>query len=84
MFAIFVYFTLVDLHFRFINYIADVYDYLEKFNLLSQKNETSTKVLQSTIYLFFRSARTSCRTFDVSRPPVHPPATIFPEFIDEL
>ena len=35
----------------------------------------------------FRSARTSYRTFD-SRPPVHPsvrpPATIFPELIDEL
>ena len=30
----------------------------------------------------FRSARTSCRTFDVSRPV--PSATIFPEFIDEL
>ena len=46
-------------------------------------------------FLVFRSARTSCRTFDSppvhpSRPPVpstrpvHPSAPIFPEFIDEL
>ena len=38
-------------------------------------------------WLLFRSARTSYRAFD-SRPPVRPstrpPATIFPEFIDEL
>ena len=31
----------------------------------------------------FRSARTSYRAFDF-RPPVRPPATNFPEFIDEL
>ena len=31
----------------------------------------------------FMSATISCRTFD-SRPPVRPPATIFPELIDEL
>ena len=37
----------------------------------------------SEISSLFRSARTSCRTFDFSRPPV-PSAPIFPEFIDEL
>ena len=30
--------------YRFINYIADVFDYMEKFHLLSAKNESSTKV----------------------------------------
>ena len=35
------------------------------------------------ISIVFRSARTSCRTFDVPSRPV-PSATIFPEFIDEL
>ena len=34
------------------------------------------------VTFLFRSARTSCRTFDVH--PSTRPATIFPEFIDEL
>ena len=29
---------------RFINYLADVWDYKEKFDSVSAKNETSTKV----------------------------------------
>ena len=38
---------------------------------------------ENEIMCVFRSARTSYRAFDF-RPPVRPPATIFPEFIDEL
>ena len=37
---------LICLH-RLINYIADVFDYMEKFHLLSAKNESSTKVNSS-------------------------------------
>ena len=33
---------------RFINYIADVFDYMEKFQ---SKNETSTKVILTTTFV---------------------------------
>ena len=36
---------------RLINYIADVFDYMEKFHLLSAKNESSTKVNLKTTSL---------------------------------
>ena len=37
--------------FRFINYIADVWDYKEKFDSMAAKNETSAKVIPKTISL---------------------------------
>ena len=39
--------------------------------------------LSSILIIMLRSARTSCRTFDVSVPSTRP-AAIFPEFIDKL
>ena len=36
---------------RFINYIADVWDYKEKFDSMSAKNETSAKVIPKTTSL---------------------------------
>ena len=40
---------------RFINYIADVFDYMEKFHLLSAKNESSTKVELKTRDIIFQT-----------------------------
>ena len=48
------FFPRLHIHFfclrRFINYIADVFDYKEKFDSVSAKNETSTKVNLKTTF----------------------------------